>query len=85
MKLKLNPSGRTEPLSVHCALSISLILIICLHGCACLGNPMDSGAWQAAVHGVAESDRIATEYAYVMLTSLDYEIPEGGSFVVVIS
>ena len=46
---------------------------------------MDSGAWQAAVHGVAESDRIATEYAYVMLTSLDYEIPEGGSFVVVIS
>ena len=22
--------------------------------CACLGNPMDRGAWQAAVHGVAE-------------------------------
>ena len=22
----------------------------------CLGNPMDKGAWQAAVHGVTESD-----------------------------
>ena len=24
--------------------------------CSCLENPMDGGAWQAAVHGVAESD-----------------------------
>ena len=24
---------------------------------SCLGNPMDGGAWQATVHGVAESDR----------------------------
>ena len=23
--------------------------------CSCLGNPMDRGAWQAAVHGVTES------------------------------
>ena len=23
--------------------------------CSCLGNPMDRGAWQAAVHGVAKS------------------------------
>ena len=22
--------------------------------CSCLGNPMDRGAWQAAVHGVAK-------------------------------
>ena len=22
--------------------------------CSCVGNPMDRGAWQAAVHGVAE-------------------------------
>ena len=24
----------------------------------CLENPMDGGAWEATVHGVAESDRI---------------------------
>ena len=24
---------------------------------SCLGNPVDRGAWQAAVHGVTESDR----------------------------
>ena len=24
--------------------------------CSCLRNPMDRGVWQAAVHGVAESD-----------------------------
>ena len=23
---------------------------------SCLGNPMDRGAWQATVHGIAESD-----------------------------
>ena len=23
--------------------------------CSCLGNPMDTGAWPAAVHGVAKS------------------------------
>ena len=25
---------------------------------SCLGNPMDRGAWQATVHGVAEFDMI---------------------------
>ena len=24
---------------------------------SCLGNPMDRGAWQATVHGVAKSDK----------------------------
>ena len=24
--------------------------------CSCLENPMDRGAWRAAVHGVSESD-----------------------------
>ena len=24
--------------------------------CSCLGNPMDTGAWRATVHGVAELD-----------------------------
>ena len=27
---------------------------------SCLGDPMDSGAWQATVHGVAESDTAET-------------------------
>ena len=26
------------------------------HSCSCLENPMDRGAWQAAAHGVTESD-----------------------------
>ena len=26
------------------------------HSSSCLENPMDRGAWQATVHGVAESD-----------------------------
>ena len=26
------------------------------HSCSCLENPMDRGAWQAAVHRVPESD-----------------------------
>jgi len=25
--------------------------------CSCLGNPMDRGAWQITVHGVAELDK----------------------------
>ena len=25
------------------------------HGYSCLGNPMDTGVWQAIVHGVAQS------------------------------
>ena len=28
---------------------------IAAHSSSCLENPMDRGAWQAAVHGVAES------------------------------
>ena len=26
--------------------------------CSCLGNPMDRGAWQATVHGVAKKIRL---------------------------
>ena len=27
--------------------------------CSSLGNPMDRGAWQDAVHGITESDRLS--------------------------
>ena len=35
----------------------------------CLENPMDRGAWQATVHGVAELD--TTDYALLLLM-MDY-------------
>ena len=58
--LGCSPWGRyeletTEQLHFHCSLS-------CIgegNGnplqCSCLGNPMDGGAWWAAVYGVAQS------------------------------
>ena len=34
---------------------------------SCLENPLDGGAWQATVHGVAESDTTeVTEHAHVL-------------------
>ena len=36
--------------------------------CSCLENPMDRGAWQATVHGVAESD--VTDFRFYYLEAL---------------
>ena len=44
---QVQPLGRKDPLEKETATL----------QCSCLGNPMDRGAWQAAVHEVAkESD-----------------------------
>ena len=46
---------------------------------ACLGNPMDGGAWWAAVHGVAKSRTRLSDWTELMnadsYTSLEGYIP----------
>ena len=32
--------------------------------CSCLENPMDGGAWKAAVHGVAESQTQVSNFTF---------------------
>ena len=32
--------------------------------CSCLGNPMDGGAWQAAVHGVTNSQTRLSDFTF---------------------
>ena len=31
----------------------------------CLENPMDGGAWQAAVHGVAKSQALQSDFTFI--------------------
>ena len=35
---------------------------------SCLENPMDGGAWQAAVHGVAQSRTRLSDFTFTLLT-----------------
>jgi len=41
---------------------------------SCLENPMDKGAWQAAVHGVAKSWTQLSDYTTTMLTAALFTI-----------
>ena len=38
--------------------------------CSCLGNPMDRGAWRAAIHGVPESNTTWQRFAHAYLDFL---------------
>ena len=46
----------------------------------CLENPMDRGAWQATVHGVAKSRTRLSDFTFLSLTSLKYVVPLYSSF-----
>ena len=41
--------------------------------CSCLGNPMDRGAWQAAVHRVAKSQTLQKQLSTYTRTCLVYD------------
>ena len=43
--------------------------------CSCLENPMDRGAWQATVHGVAKSWTQLTNYAHTFFSWLALFLP----------
>ena len=56
----------------NCILSIFILIVLmpCIGGghgnslqCSCLENPMDRGAWRAAVHGVADSRTRLSDWA----------------------
>ena len=44
--------------------------------CSCLENPMDGGAWWAAVHGVTESRARLSDFTFIFHFPLSY-IEEG--------
>ena len=43
--------------------------------CSCLGNPMDRGAWRAAVHGVAHSWTQLSDYTTTPGSLRDFHLP----------
>ena len=40
---------------------------------SCLENPMDGGAWQAAFHGVAQSQTRLSDFTFLTLTLIVVE------------
>ena len=47
---------------------------------SCLENPMDRGAWWAAVHGVAKSQTRLSDFTFTFhFHALEKEIAEGNS------
>ena len=68
------PAAYWAPNDLGVHLSVSYILSYTVHGvqrrqwhplqCSCLENPMDRGAWWAAVHGVAKSWTWLSDFAF---------------------
>ena len=46
---------------------------------SCLENPMDSGAWQATVHGVAKSRTQLSDFTSLTAAIIAREVPNGGN------
>ena len=46
---------------------------------SCLENPMDSGAWQATVHGVAKSRTQLSDFTSLTAAIIAREVPSGGN------
>ena len=59
-EMQVRSLGREDPLEEGMA----------THSSSCLGNPMDRGAWWAAVHGVTKESDMTSELDSKMLLTL---------------
>ena len=51
---------------------------------SCLENPMDGGAWGAAVHGVARSWTGLSDFTFTFTSQVKAEFPKMGPYVYII-
>ena len=51
---------------------------------SCLENPMDGGAWGAAVHGIARSRTQLSDFTFTFTSQVKAEFPKMGPYVYII-
>ena len=51
---------------------------------SCLENPMDGGAWGAAVHGIARSPTQLSDFTFTFTSQVKAEFPKMGPYVYII-